>query len=84
MGNRKIRLAMGQMLVEGGRPDANLARAEQMIVDAAHAGRDIVVLPECLDFGWGDPSARELASRNARANGCTTPRSSSLLTEKSY
>jgi len=61
MGNRKIRLAMGQMLVEGGRPDANLARAEQMIVDAAHAGRDIVVLPECLDFGWGDPSARELA-----------------------
>jgi predicted amidohydrolase len=56
-----VRLAMGQMVVEGGCPEANLTRAEEMIRRAADAGCDIVVLPECLDLGWGDPSARRLA-----------------------
>lgn len=53
------RAGMGQILVEGGQPDANLARAESMIERAAVEGCRVVVLPECLDFGWTDPSARD-------------------------
>jgi predicted amidohydrolase len=50
------------MLVEGGRPDANLDRALNMVADAAAKKCRLVVLPECLDLGWTDPSARELAT----------------------
>ena len=51
---------MGQMLVEGGRPESNLGRAEEMIGQALSERCDIVVLPECLDLGWtfGDARAR--------------------------
>ncbi len=56
-----IRIGMGQMLVEGGQPAANLGRAQQFIGNAAAQGCRIVVLPECLDLGWTDPSARRLA-----------------------
>jgi len=55
-------LGMGQLLVEGGKLDANLARAARMIRQAADEGCSIVVLPECLDVGWTHPSARELAA----------------------
>ncbi len=61
MGERQIRLAMAQMLVDGGNPDANLGRAIEMIEEAARQSCGIVVLPECLDLGWTHPSARELA-----------------------
>lgn len=53
------RAGMGQILVEGGEPDANLARAEAMIERAAAEGCRVVILPECLDFGWTDRSARD-------------------------
>lgn len=56
-----LRLAMAQMLVEGGRPGANLERAVAHIQEAARLGCRLVVLPECMDLGWTDPSARELA-----------------------
>ncbi len=56
-----MRLAMGQMLVEGGQPVANLARAVEMIREAADRGAHLVVLPECLDLGWTDSSALSLA-----------------------
>jgi predicted amidohydrolase len=52
---------LGQILVEGGRPQANLERAAAAIRSAAAADCRLVVLPECLDLGWTDPSARELA-----------------------
>jgi predicted amidohydrolase len=52
---------MGQILVEGGAVEANLGRAEAMIRQAARAGCDVVVLPECLDLGWTWPEARKLA-----------------------
>jgi len=54
-------VGMAQMLVEGGAIEANLARAEEMIVRAADAGCALVLLPETLDVGWTHPSARELA-----------------------
>ena len=59
---RRIKLALGQMLVEGGRPQENLARAVEMIAQAGRQGCQIVVLPECLDLGWAHPSARQLAA----------------------
>ena len=52
---------MAQILVEGGRPQQNLDRAVAAISQSAEQGCRLVVLPECLDLGWTDPSARELA-----------------------
>ncbi len=56
-----IRVGMAQMLVEGAAPEPNLKRACRMIRDAGVRGCDVVVLPECLDVGWTQPAARELA-----------------------
>jgi predicted amidohydrolase len=55
------RVGMGQILVEGGQPTGNLDRAVAAIHRAAELGCRAVVLPECLDLGWTDPSARDLA-----------------------
>src|SRR5687768_14212468 len=54
-------IGMAQILVEGGRPQANLGRAVDAVGRAASRGCRLVVLPECLDLGWTDPSARDLA-----------------------
>jgi predicted amidohydrolase len=52
---------MAQTLVEGGCAEANLRRAASAVRNAAEQGCRLVVLPECLDLGWTDPSAREKA-----------------------
>src|SRR4051812_46734894 len=54
-------LGMAQTRVEGGRPGPNLDRAVAAVHWAAALGCRAVVLPECLDLGWTDPSARDLA-----------------------
>ncbi|HEX3148365.1 MAG TPA: carbon-nitrogen hydrolase family protein [Gemmataceae bacterium] len=56
-----LRIGMAQTLVVGGRPEPNLDRAVAAIHQAADLACKIVVLPECLDLGWTDPSARDLA-----------------------
>lgn len=56
-----LRVGMAQMRVDAGRPEPNLARALERIASAAQAGCDLVVLPECLDLGWGDGRARQQA-----------------------
>jgi predicted amidohydrolase len=61
MESTRFKLAMGQMLVEGGKASQNLRRAMQMIRGAAERGCALVVLPECLDLGWAYPGAGELA-----------------------
>lgn len=61
MKTQHYEVGMAQLLVEGGRPSANLDRAATMIRQAAAQGCRLVVLPECLDLGWTDPSARALA-----------------------
>ena len=58
--NSTIRVAMGQMLIEGGDHQANLTRAIRLI-DKAAKDCDIIVLPECLDLGWTHPAAYQLA-----------------------
>ena len=65
-----MKLALAQMLVEPGQPAANLARAEQRIGEAATRGAEVVLLPECLDFGWTHPSARELATAIPEGESC--------------
>ena len=50
MGERNLKLGMGQMLVEGGEPDRNFERAGRMISEAASLGCDLILLPECLFF----------------------------------
>ena len=52
-----IRVGMGQLLVEGGEPARNLARATDLIAQAAAEKCDLVLLPETLDFAWTHPSA---------------------------
>jgi predicted amidohydrolase len=75
----RVRIGMAQMRVEPGQAEANLRRAADFIAQAAQQRCDAVVLPECLDLGWGDPSALEFAqpipgahfqalARAARAN----------------
>jgi predicted amidohydrolase len=54
-------VGLAQILVEGGRPEANLNRAVEAIRVAAAQECRLVVLPECLDLGWTDPAAREMA-----------------------
>jgi predicted amidohydrolase len=71
MRERSLKLALGQMLVEGGAVEANLDRALAMIHEATRSGCHIIVLPECLDLGWMHPSARRCSepipgSRTAR------------------
>jgi len=54
-------LGMAQILVEGGRPEANLDRALAAVAEAAAQDCRIVVLPECLDLDRPHPSARQSA-----------------------
>ena len=56
-----FKLGMAQMRVEGGAVEQNLTRAGGIIEQAAQQDGRVVVLPECLDLGWTDPSARDLA-----------------------
>ena len=56
-----IRIALSQLLVEGGEPKRNLTRAVQSISDSKELGCDIVVLPETLDLGWTHPSSQNEA-----------------------
>src|SRR5689334_7570042 len=52
-----FKLALAQMLVNGGDKNGNLAHATRMIQQAAAAGADLVLLPEAMDLGWTHPSA---------------------------
>lgn len=52
-----MKLALGQLLVEGGEPQRNLERAKRMIQKAAAQSCDLILLPETLDFAWTHPSS---------------------------
>lgn len=65
-----VRLAMVQMLVTGGAPQANLDRACARVAEAAALGAQIVVLPEALDFGWTYPVAKADADPIPGGRGC--------------
>jgi predicted amidohydrolase len=56
-----ITVGLGQMQVIWGDATGNLERAAAMVKQAAQAGCTVLVLPECLDFGYAFPEVRELA-----------------------
>ena len=58
---KMIKIGTGQLLVEGGEPERNLGRAQLMIEEASKKKCDIILLPECLDFGWTHPSSKSEA-----------------------
>jgi predicted amidohydrolase len=49
------KIGMGQIRVEGGKPQENLRRAAEMIERAARQECALVVLPECLNLAWTWP-----------------------------
>jgi predicted amidohydrolase len=57
----KINLAMIQMRVDGGSMAANLQRALDRINHAVDGGAQLLLLPEAMDLGWTDDSARSSA-----------------------
>ena len=59
--SKRIKLGLGQLLVEGGEPDRNIERAITMIEDAAAQQCDVILLPETMDFAWTHPSALDEA-----------------------
>ncbi len=56
-----FKLALIQMLVEGGRTEANLCRAVNFVNQAAANGAAVVLLPEAMNLGWTHPSAKHEA-----------------------
>jgi predicted amidohydrolase len=75
---RNYKLAVAQMTVEAGKPDANLDRAEARIAEAASNGARMVVLPEVMDLGWTDPSARSLAYEIPNGKTCRRLRDAAM------
>lgn len=53
-----VKLAMAQMLVEGGEKEKNLDRAVARIKEAAKNDADIILLPEAMDLGWTHSKAK--------------------------
>lgn len=58
---KKIKIGMGQLLVEGGEPERNLERAGKLIQKAAQEQCDLILLPETMDLAWTHPSAKNEA-----------------------
>lgn len=58
---RNFKLAMVQMEVNAGKPEINLQRAGERITEAASNGAVIALLPEAMDLGWTDPTAKTMA-----------------------
>lgn len=58
------------MRVDGGAKEANLARAERLIGEAAAAGAQVALLPETLNLGWTHGSARTDADEIPDGESC--------------
>jgi predicted amidohydrolase len=67
-----FKLALIQMLVESGRKEANLLRAQRLITEAGNAGAQLVVLPEAMSLGWTDPAGEEEADAVPDGFSCAT------------
>ena len=65
-----FKLAMIQMLVEGGQRRCNLQRARELISQAAGQGAQVVLLPEAMPLGWTHSSARKEAEQIPGGETC--------------
>jgi predicted amidohydrolase len=68
--SNSFKLALAQMLVEGGRKEGNLRRAIDRIQEAAGAGAQVVVLPEAMTLGWTHSSATSQADEIPDGDCC--------------
>jgi len=66
-----FKLALAQMLVEGGRKKANLRRAVERIGEAAANGAQVVVLPEAMTLGWTHSSTTNGADEIPGGHSCS-------------
>jgi len=57
----RLKIAMIQMKVLFDEWEKNLLHAAELVKNASEKGADICILPECLDLGWGNTKAQELA-----------------------
>lgn len=57
-----LRISLGQMDVILGRPEQNIAQAEQLIVEASRRGSNILVLPELWSTGYDLAQADKYAT----------------------
>jgi predicted amidohydrolase len=64
------KLALIQMLVEGGKKEMNLRRAVERIGAAAANGAQVIVLPEVMNVGWTHSSARTEADEIPAGFSC--------------
>lgn len=67
---KEFTLAIVQMYVEPGDKAKNLSHAEQLIHEAAVNKADVVLLPEVMDLGWTNSSARQFADPIPRGETC--------------
>lgn len=65
-----FKLALIQMLVEGGRKEANLRRAIERVRAAVANGANAIVLPEAMTLGWTHSSAKTEADEVPNGPGC--------------
>ncbi len=63
-------LGLGQILVEGGAPEANRARAVAAVHELARRGARVILLPEALNLGWTHPSCHALAENIPDGETC--------------
>lgn len=61
MARKGLKVGLGQVRVEMGDKDANVQELFRAVDEAAKAGCDLLVLPECSLAGWLSPSARKVA-----------------------
>lgn len=57
----KLRLALAQLLVEGGEAERNFDRAVKLVQKAKEQQADMVLLPETIDFAWTHPRSLQEA-----------------------
>lgn len=55
-------IASAQILIVGGDVEGNLLRAKSAVLESSKLGAQVVLLPECSNFGWTDESAITEAS----------------------
>jgi predicted amidohydrolase len=55
-------IASAQILIVGGDAEGNLLRAKTAVLESSKMGAQIVLLPECSNYGWTDESAITEAS----------------------
>jgi predicted amidohydrolase len=54
-----IKIAICQLLIEGGEPIRNFNRAKEFIIEASKKKANLIIFPECSDFGWTHPSYKK-------------------------